>query len=406
MSYWRVKVCWKSSALMIGLLISGVAQAQLSTAVLPLARSVQTNSTTSFSASYTNGGTTALSNCQTSLASNIPASLSSFDQAGNPLAPFSLAPAETLNLTLAITPSAAFASAQVLLNFVCEEAGGAPVEAPTIPGVNTIVLSASDTPTADVIALAATPSGDDILTADPSNAFSIATINLGIGAQITIRPNTGTKQLPLQFGVCLTDATGACDGAVAVAALSTTIDANETQTFAVFATSEGTIPPDPANNRIFVPFVDELGVVRGLTSVAVTSSVAPEPPQPVFPGAWRDVNDAETVCFNVSLDGTRLTPVGSNCEGGSSLSLVLGGLGINTPGGVPCVVNAVTNDEIQIVPATPTTFATFTWIQVLGGRNVAVFGQFEDPELLNIGGAMGFSGLLGLCGGVWTATPE
>ena len=40
-------------------------------------------------------------------------------------------------------------------------------------------------------------------------------------------------------------------------------------TFAVFATASGSIPLDPARSRVFLLFSDELGEVRGATSVAV-----------------------------------------------------------------------------------------------------------------------------------------
>ena len=47
------------------------------------------------------------------------------------------------------------------------------------------------------------------------------------------------------------------------------VNANATPTFGIFATATGSVPFDPANNRIFVQFGDEGGVVRGSTSVAV-----------------------------------------------------------------------------------------------------------------------------------------
>ena len=50
---------------------------------------------------------------------------------------------------------------------------------------------------------------------------------------------------------------------------STTISAGQTPTFGIFVTGNGTVPFDPANNRVFVQFVDSTGALRGETSVAV-----------------------------------------------------------------------------------------------------------------------------------------
>ena len=47
------------------------------------------------------------------------------------------------------------------------------------------------------------------------------------------------------------------------------INANATPTFGIFVQSNGTVPFDPAANRIFVRFKDGDNVTRGSTSVAV-----------------------------------------------------------------------------------------------------------------------------------------
>jgi hypothetical protein len=51
--------------------------------------------------------------------------------------------------------------------------------------------------------------------------------------------------------------------------VTTTIGASETPTFAFFVTGTGTVPFDPAVNRVFVRFKDAGGITRGSTSVAV-----------------------------------------------------------------------------------------------------------------------------------------
>lgn len=51
--------------------------------------------------------------------------------------------------------------------------------------------------------------------------------------------------------------------------LTVPIDHTDTPTFAIFIGAAGTVPFDPARNRVFVRFNDSAGVTRGSTSVAV-----------------------------------------------------------------------------------------------------------------------------------------
>jgi len=124
----------------------------------------------------------------------------------------------------------------------------------------------------DVVALAATAQNDGILHiigTTGSNAFAVATVNVGSSASITATANTGAATLPLAISLCQTDPTsGQCISSVGPS-VTTTINANATPTFAIFATASGSVPFDPANNRIFVEFSDANAVVRGSTSVAV-----------------------------------------------------------------------------------------------------------------------------------------
>ena len=50
------------------------------------------------------------------------------------------------------------------------------------------------------------------------------------------------------------------------------VEEGSTPTFAVFASAAEPIALDPANSRVFLRFLDESGVVRGATSVAVQNS--------------------------------------------------------------------------------------------------------------------------------------
>jgi enamine deaminase RidA (YjgF/YER057c/UK114 family) len=139
-------------------------------------------------------------------------------------------------------------------------------------GLDTLLYSASATPVPDVVALAATAMNDGILHitgTTGSNAFAVATVNVGATAQITATANTGAATLPLAISLCQTNPmTGQCTSSIGPS-VTTTINANATPTFAIFATVSGQVPFVPQTNRIFVGFSDATGTVRGSTSVAV-----------------------------------------------------------------------------------------------------------------------------------------
>jgi len=143
--------------------------------------------------------------------------------------------------------------------------------ATTLPAINTFVLTASETPTPDVIALAATLNNDGILDLPASGdfgAFSIASINLGAAANMEVRASATGAALN-DILLCETQpATGECL-APPSAVVPTQIDAGATPTFAVFARSESPVTFDPAGNRLIVEIAEAGGEVRGRTSVAI-----------------------------------------------------------------------------------------------------------------------------------------
>jgi hypothetical protein len=73
----------------------------------------------------------------------------------------------------------------------------------------------------------------------------------------------------VNVSLCQTNpANGQCISAIGPSVV-TQINANATPTLAIFVQGNGTVPFDPARNRIFVRFKDAGGVTRGSTSVAV-----------------------------------------------------------------------------------------------------------------------------------------
>jgi hypothetical protein len=143
-----------------------------------------------------------------------------------------------------------------------------------IAGVNTIDLTLSATPIADIVALAATAGADGILTVPFSQgapaAFAVAAINVGAdGDGLTASVDTGAATLPLTLTLCQTNpATSQCLAPPAPS-VPVSIAAGATPTFSVFVSASGQVPFAPGTSRIFLRFLDSGNDSHGSTSVAV-----------------------------------------------------------------------------------------------------------------------------------------
>jgi hypothetical protein len=249
--------------------------------VLPGGRSVQLGQTATVFANIVNAGPTPLLGCQVVLPAAAPGGLSLVYQTtdpatnapvGTPNVPVTIPAKGTANFLLSFKAGAALSAPRLALNFDCN--GVAPVT--SIPGVNTVDLLFSATPIADVIAIAATATGNAIVGVPQSTggtgAFAIATANVGSTDMITVGADTGAATLPLTATLCQTNpANGACLASPA-ATVTLTDTAGTTPTFSVFVNASAAIPLDAANSRIFVRFKDANGVSHGSTSVAVQTN--------------------------------------------------------------------------------------------------------------------------------------
>jgi hypothetical protein len=171
---------------------------------------------------------------------------------------------------IAIKPMATFDPVDLPFVF-----SGANVEVvPVLQGINTLLVSASMVAGPDVIALAATPSNDGvaaILGARGAGVFAVATANVGASGPITVSADTGAASVPVTLSLCQTDPVIGTCLAPPSGTVSTTIGAHTTPTFGVFLRASELVPFDPANARVFVRFKDTNAVVRGSTSVAITT---------------------------------------------------------------------------------------------------------------------------------------
>jgi len=106
-----------------------------------------------------NGGSTGGVTCSIALATNIPAAFkyqttnpATNQPTGTPSTPVNIGPGGFQTFVISITPNGPFPPTDVAFNFSCANASAAPV----FPGLNTLLLSASTTPTPDIVALGAT----------------------------------------------------------------------------------------------------------------------------------------------------------------------------------------------------------------------------------------------------------
>ena len=245
--------------------------------VLPGSRSVQLGHPATVFASVLNAGATALADCRIALPVTAPSGLTLSYQTtdpatnaltGTPNAPATIPGADGVqSFLITLQGTTAFSVAALPLDFDC--LGAAP--AAVIPGVDTIDLTLSSNPIADIIALAATPTHNGIVEvpAGGAAAFAVASTNVGAAAPITVTADTGTASLPLQLTLCQSSpATGQCL-ATPSASVSLNDAAGAALTFSVFLQASGAIALDPAAARIFVRFKDSSGGLHGSTSVAV-----------------------------------------------------------------------------------------------------------------------------------------
>ena len=247
----------------------------LTASVLPSSRSSQVGTTVTAFATVISSSPIAGTSCGVAPVTGVPGSFvyqttnpNTNALTGSPNTPVTIFPGTSQTFLVAFTLTAPFTPVNAVLGFACANLDAAL----TLPGINTLLLTAASAPVPDVIALAATSGNDGIvhlLGLSRTGAFAVATANVGATGNITVSVNTGAAILPVALGVCQTNpVTGACMGP-AGPSVTTTIAAGATPTFGVFAVAGAPIPSDPSVNRIFVRFTDSGGTTRGSTSVAV-----------------------------------------------------------------------------------------------------------------------------------------
>ncbi len=245
-------------------------------AVLPTSRSVATGTPATAFATIVNGGSVQANDCGLSLPPGFPGTFTFQTtneinaRVGEPDMPAGIPPGGRQGYVFGIVPTIDLDAVEVALAFTCSNTP----PAVSVPGLNTLTLSAAPVATPDLIAISATPSNDGILNlpADGSYApFAVAAVNIGAAGNVTATTDDGGAGLPLDISLCRTEpATGTCINPGEPGPASTSPFAtNETGTFTVFLRATGPVSFDPANNRLIFRLQSADGVTRGSTSVAV-----------------------------------------------------------------------------------------------------------------------------------------
>jgi hypothetical protein len=249
--------------------------------ILSVSRSMPVGTVATTFASIVNGGTVTGLNCGIAPVTTLPATFAyqTTDCATNQLigslnTPVNIPVGGVGCFIFALTPSSPIVPTDVVLNFSCTNTN----PAPTFPGINTFLFSASTAPTPDVIASGLPCKSDDFpLSAvnlpgtTGANAVAFATTNVGAGGTIRVTADTGGVTLPLTLTLCQTNPlTGACiNPTTPAASVTLTMGTGAQPTFSVFAKGKGTVPIDLVKHRIFLRFWDSNNIIRGATSVAV-----------------------------------------------------------------------------------------------------------------------------------------
>jgi sugar lactone lactonase YvrE len=256
----------------------------IAASILPSARATQPGKTTTVFATMVNPGQAPLENCRVALptikAYGLQLDYQTTDPTtnaltGSPNTPVTIPPAPgaqsfllALNFLYPIGASRPPVSETVGLAFVCD---GVP-PAPTFPGVSTLGLTVAGTPIPDIVALAATPTNNGVVSIPVGGAaaFAVASTNLGVTDTISVTVNTGSAQLPLTATLCQTDPQNGQCLAPPTATVSLSYGAGQTPTFSMFLQASGPIPFAPSTSRAFVEFTASPGAIEvGATSVAV-----------------------------------------------------------------------------------------------------------------------------------------
>jgi len=239
-------------------------ETSLTSSVLPGGRTVAPGTPATVYATMANGSSDALTNCSVQLPGTAPAGMSidyqTTDASTNALTgtadvPFSIAGSGSQSLFLTINSTVQTSADNLALNYTCNGSSAA-----VIGGVNTVDANfVTDAAPDNIVVTASQTPGLVNMTIPGAGAFGVATQNDGgtdPNALTLVSVDTGMAVLPVTVTVCQTNpSTGACLATPEPQGFYN-LPAGTQATFAVFITATGSVPLDPANNRVYIRFID------------------------------------------------------------------------------------------------------------------------------------------------------
>jgi hypothetical protein len=213
-------------------------------------------------ASIINAGTVTANKCSIQLPAGVQADFKyqTTDPAtnvptGTANTPVDIAAGATKTFYFAITPTAFF-SQDIPLVFVCDNTD----PAPSIPGLNTFLLTVTNPAISDMLMITDSPSHDGFINVPGTAGTGLmvaAAVNLGTSGTVTFTPldtpfGQAARNLALALNICQTTPSGACL-ATPSSSVTATVNNGQIVTFSIFVTGRGTsIATNPGFSRVFL----------------------------------------------------------------------------------------------------------------------------------------------------------
>lgn len=267
-------------------------QGRVFAATLPAARSGHIGGPpiTAFLSIVSEAGTPAQS-CRVTAANDAPFTLSyqRVDGSNNPVGPpdplFDIESGGILSFVLVMTPTLQTGDGGYLFlpEIECQAS-----DFDAIDGVSSIFITIGATPGPDILSISATPSNDGVIRIPGSGRVGLMTaaaLNIGAGdgssgageVTLTTTVDTGEVAVPISVEICQINIASACISPRGSQVVTSNLPQNVPAFFAAFIRDESAgsgITLDPANNRLFLRFADASGIIRSVTSAAVTAPSA------------------------------------------------------------------------------------------------------------------------------------
>jgi hypothetical protein len=247
----------------IAVFSAAMGQTTIVAAVAPSGRTTASGVPVTAFATIINGGTTTATRCSIQLPAG---TLADFKyQTTNPATntptgtantPVDIPAGKSQTFYFAVTPTAAMTQ-DIPLTFICDNSD----PAPSFPGLNTFLVTATNPAIPDMLAIVDTLSHDGFVNIPGNSGTGLiagATMDIAAAGSVTLTPTDTPfgqlpRNLPLNLSICLTNPTTAACLATPSPSVTTNVASGEVLTFSIFVGGQGkAIATIPGFNRVFV----------------------------------------------------------------------------------------------------------------------------------------------------------